>query len=155
MQQFTFKVYPNGRGRDVYRIIRISGSDTLDQLCSAILTSFDFTHDHLYELCMDNKPYSEHSYQCEPDGSGKPLTTEKIERLGLKNKQKFLFHYDFGDEWMFTISVQKIEFTVEYAKPQCLKEKGTIGQYPDPEADFEEEYDDEDCDGEEDEEDDL
>ena len=30
MQQFTFKVYPNGRGRDVYRIIRISGSDTLD-----------------------------------------------------------------------------------------------------------------------------
>ena len=125
MQQFTFKVYPNGRGRDVYRIIRISGSDTLDQLCSAILTSFDFTHDHLYEFCMDNKPYSEHSYQCEPDGSGKPLTTEKI------------------------------EFTVEYAKPQCLKEKGTIGQYPDPEADFEEEYDDEDCDGEEDEEDDL
>ena len=136
MQQFTLKVYPKGRGRDVYRIIVISGQDTLDQLCSVILTAFDFSHDHLYEFCMDNRPYSEYSYQCEQDGSGRPLTTTKIAQLDLAKGQKFLFHYDFGDEWMFMVCVQKIESIDHRTQPKCLKAKGTIEQYPDPEDDF-------------------
>ena len=134
MQQLTLKVYPVGRGREVYRIISISGQDTLDQLCSTILTAFDFSHDHLYEFCMDNRPYSEHSYQCEEDGSGKPLTTTKLARLNLAKGQKFSLHYDFGDDWMFTISVHNIESVDHRAQPQCLKSKGTIEQYPDPEG---------------------
>ena len=35
---------------------------TLDQLCMAILSAFDFTAEHLYEFCMDNKMYSEDCY---------------------------------------------------------------------------------------------
>ena len=148
MQQFTLKVYPVGRGRDVYRIISISGQDTLDQLCSVILTAFDFSQDHLYEFCMDNRPYSEHSYQCEEDGSGRPLTTTKIAKLDLAKGQKFSLHYDFGDDWMFTISVHEIESIDHRMPPECLKSKGTIEQYPDPEGDF---FTDEDEDEDEDE----
>ena len=130
MQQLTLKVYPVGRGREVYRIISISGQDTLDQLCSTILTAFDFSHDHLYEFCMDNRPYSEHSYQCEEDGSGKPLTTTKLARLNLAKGQKFSLHYDFGDDWMFTITVQNISETSEKITPNVIKGKGSIKQYP-------------------------
>ena len=52
---YTLKVYPNGLGKSVYRILKISGSETLDELCRIILDSFDFDDDHLYEFCMDNK----------------------------------------------------------------------------------------------------
>ena len=59
--QYTLKVYPAGLGRSVYRTITICGTDTLDQLCMAILNAFDFTAEHLYEFFMDNKMYSEDS----------------------------------------------------------------------------------------------
>lgn len=64
--QYTLKVYPAGLGRSVYRTITICGTDTLDQLCMAILSAFDFTAEHLYEFCMDNKMYSEDCYRFNP-----------------------------------------------------------------------------------------
>ena len=46
-------------------------------------------------------------------------------------KQKFLFHYDFGDDWMFIITVQKIEETSEKIETKIIKEKGFVSQYLD------------------------
>lgn len=48
--QYTMKIYPAGRGRDVYRNIEICGNSTLNQLCQIILESFDFIDEHLYEF---------------------------------------------------------------------------------------------------------
>ncbi len=45
MKKYTFKVYLAGRGREVYRIIEMTGEKTLDDLCEFILESFDFIHD--------------------------------------------------------------------------------------------------------------
>lgn len=64
--QYTLKLYPAGLGRSVYRTMTICGTDTLDQLCMAILSAFDFTAEHLYEFCMDNKMYSEDCYRFNP-----------------------------------------------------------------------------------------
>ena len=34
--RYTLKVYPKGRGREVYRVIEVSGQDNLeDQMCSS------------------------------------------------------------------------------------------------------------------------
>ena len=66
--QYLMKVYPAGRGRDVYRNIEICGNSTLNQLCGVILESFDFIDEHLYEFCMDNHIYSEDAYQSDPEG---------------------------------------------------------------------------------------
>jgi hypothetical protein len=44
--------------------------------------------------------------------------------------QNFTLHYDFGDDWMFTIHVQKIEVEIEKSAPHVLKAKGEIEQYP-------------------------
>ena len=38
--QYTLKVYPTGLGRSVYRTITICGTDTLDQLCMAISSTW-------------------------------------------------------------------------------------------------------------------
>lgn len=50
--------------------------------------------------------------------------------MGLKEKQKFSLHYDFGDDWMFTITVQSIAESAEKVKPAVIREKGSIQQYP-------------------------
>ena len=136
-KKYTLKVFPAGAGRQVYRVIEMSGEHSLDDLCRVILSSFDFTDEHLYEFCMDNRMYSDYSYQSDPEG-GEPSTRVKLDKLGLMIKQKFSLHYDFGDDWMFTIIVQNIAETAKKTVPRVIKEKGKIEQYPDWEED---EYD--------------
>ena len=123
------KVYPVGRGREVYRNIEICGDNTLNQLCQIILEAFDFIDEHLYKFCMDNRMYSEHSYQPDPEGD-EPSADITLDELRLCKGQKFSLHYDFGDDWMFAITVSKVSEVAEKKKPRIVKSKGTIQQYP-------------------------
>ena len=125
---YTLKVYPVGMSRTIYRTIQISGRETLDALCGVIIASFNFIDEHLYEFCMDNRMYSDCSFQSDPE-NGEPSTRIKLERLGLIKGQNFSLHYDFGDDWMFTIHVQKIEEETKRQSPVILKTKGEIEQY--------------------------
>ena len=138
MARFTLKVYPAGQGRTVYRTIEISGKDTLDMLCEFILESYNFVHEHLYEFCMDNRMYSDNSYQYEPEDDG-PSTDVAIDEIGLVKGQIFSLHYDYGDDWMFTIHVQKIEEESRKKPPTLLKSVGSVEQYPDWNEEDEEE----------------
>ena len=128
--QYTLKVYPAGMSRTVYRVLQISGQDTLDTLCHTIITAFRFIDEHLYEFCMDNKMYSDDSYQSDLEYEDEPSTDIALEKLDLVKGQNFTLHYDFGDDWMFTIHVQKIEEETEKRPPMVVKEKGEIEQYP-------------------------
>lgn len=128
-KQYLMKVYPAGRGREVYRNIEICGDSTLDELCQIILEAFDFTDEHLYEFCMDNRMYREYNYQSYPEDGG-PSTDIALAKLGLCKGQKFSLHYDFGDDWMFTITVSKISEIQEKTETCIIKSKGNIQQYP-------------------------
>ena len=130
MAKYTFKVYPAGWGRTAYRTMEISGKETLDKLCEFILESFEFSQEHLYEFCMENKMYSKDSYQRDPYG-GAPSTKIAIDKLGLVKGQTFSLHYDFGDDWMFTIRVQKVEEETKKTSPKLVKSVGHVEQYPD------------------------
>lgn len=120
--QYTMKIYPAGRGRDVYRNIEICGNSTLNQLCQIILESFDFIDEHLYEFCMDNRMYSEYAYQSDPEGD-EPSADITLDEVGLCKGQKFALHYDFGDDWMFTITVSKISEVQEILSLVSLRQK--------------------------------
>ena len=99
----------------------------------------DVHGEHLYEFCMDNRMYSEHAYQSDPEGD-EPSADITLDEVGLCKGQKFALHYDFGDDWMFTITVSKISEVQEDFEPRVIKSKGTIQQYPDwDEEDFDEE----------------
>ena len=130
MARYTFKVYPAGQGRNIYRTIEISGKDTLDRLCEFIIASFDFIHEHLYEFCMDNRMYSDDSYQYDPE-DGDPSTDIAIDKIRLVKGQNFSLHYDYGDDWMFTIHVQKIEDESHRSDPKLIKSVGILEQYRD------------------------
>ena len=128
-KRYSMKVYPAGLGREVYRTIEIYGNETLDELCRSIIESFDFMDEHLYEFCMDNRMYREYNYQSYPEGN-QPSTDITIDELGLYKGQKFSLHYDFGDDWMFTIRVSNISEDSAKRKPCVIKSKGSIQQYP-------------------------
>ena len=128
-KQYSIKVYPAGMGREVYRNIEICGDETLDRLCQIILEAFDFDDEHLYEFCMDNRMYSENSYQSDPEEDD-AATDIALDKLKLNKGQKFSLHYDFGDDWMFTITIHKINEVEESFEPRIVKSKGQIQQYP-------------------------
>ena len=129
MKKYTFKIYPAGRCREAYRVIEMAGEKTLENLCEYILECFDFTDEHLYEFCMDNKMYSEYSYEYNPEDDDS-ATVIKIDKIGLVKGQNFSLHYDYGDDWMFTIHVNKIEETNASVESKLIKSKGKVEQYP-------------------------
>lgn len=129
-KQYTMKIYPAGRGRDIYRNIEICGNSTFNQLCAVILKAFDFIDGHLYEFCMDNRMYSVDAYQSDPEGD-EPAADVTLDEVGLSKGQKFSLHYDFGDDWMFTITVLKISEVQKDFNSRIVKAKGNIQQYPD------------------------
>lgn len=73
--------------------------------------------------------YSDCSFQSDPE-YGEPSTKIAMDKLHLEKGQNFSLHYDFGDDWMFTIHVQKIEEEEKGITPIVLKAKGEIEQYP-------------------------
>lgn len=146
-KKYTFKVYPKGNAREIYRVIEMAGTKTLDDLCMAIVDAYDFIHEHLYEFCMDNKPYSDECYQYLTEDD-ETETNVKIDKIKLQKGQNFLLLYDYGDDWLFTIHVQKIEEVKEKVATKVIGEKGELVQYPyyddeyeDYDEDFEEDYD--------------
>ena len=141
MKQYTLKVYPEGQARKAYRIIEISGNDTLDRLCEVILSAFDFIHEHLYEFSMSGRLYSDDNYTCDPEYKGQPSTDIKLDKLSLEKGQKFVLHYDFGDDWVFEILVQDIHEEKVRAIAHMVDGKGDVEQYPDYE-DWDEDDDD-------------
>lgn len=128
--RYTLKVCPKGRYRDVYCVIEISGDNSLDDLCSVILNAFHFDDDHLYEFHMDNRMHDpESSYRPKDIAIYDDMTTEiDIDSLFLIKGDQFIFHYDFGDDWIFCITVQNIENKPNSAS-KIIKKKGSIKQY--------------------------
>lgn len=134
---YTLKV---SLDRNCYRHLHFPGSFTLEDLADMILTAFDFDNDHLHAFFMDGKPYShaESYYSRYADEPGTPTNKIKVQALELSEKQKFLFVFDFGDDWHFYCEVKKIGDIPEKA-PYISDIVGEAPeQYPDYD-DYEEE----------------
>jgi hypothetical protein len=104
---YTFKVKHYYQKRS-WKAIEMKGTQTLDDLASAIISTFDLDYGHLYSFFMNNKAWDrEYEITSPYHSEGKEAATKhKIHKLKLYEKQKFLFLYDFGDEIKF-----EVEFT--------------------------------------------
>jgi len=126
-------------GKQCYRHIQISENLTLKKLHDIIQVSFDFDDDHLYAFFMNNKPWDRREkYICsrdDMDGARGYADKTKLSSLGLHKDMKFLYLFDFGDEWWFQIKVLKV-LDEEIKDYDTLKSVGNVSQYGD-----EEEYD--------------
>lgn len=114
-----------------YRHIKIAAEATLNQLSSAILDAFYFDDDHAHAFFMDNRAWSDaDSYTMDfedmedEDEAQRHTCDYTLRGAGLLKDSKFLYIFDFGDEWRFQCRVLKtLEETVE--TPEILRSVGT------------------------------
>ena len=121
-----------------YRHIQINENATLYHLHKVILDSFEFDDDHMHAFYMSNRAWDEETEFVSPGGDlddERGFSNEaKLSKFHLKKSDKFLYIFDFGDEWRFQIKVLRV-IDESTKKPVVLKSKGSINQY---------DYDDED-----------
>lgn len=97
---YIFRVF---WGKKVWRTIAMSHTHTLYDLHNAIQKAFKFEDDHLYAFFMDGKPWSNKAYGSPYSSEYPSVEKAVIGKLGLHERQKFLYIFDFGDEWRFDI----------------------------------------------------
>ena len=133
-----------------YRHIRVSADITLDELHNIIQDVFAFNNDHLYAFFMDNKAWSHWDAYFSPhEREERSAADYRLRDLALYKGQKFLYLFDFGDEWRFECRILRAvtEDTNDY---RILRSKGEAPeQYPDYFGD-DDEYDDDEYDEEDD-----
>ena len=94
---------------DVWRLIAIPATATLDDLVLWILRSVKFDDEHLYQLTYRSRMGSTVSVR-HPACEESPYTDEVIiGELPLEPGQTMELLYDFGDEWHFTVKLERIE----------------------------------------------
>lgn len=134
---YTFKVKPQ-EDSNIYRLIQMDGGKTLEDLHSAILQAFDFTQEHLYMFSRRRIPYDREGYYSAYSEEKKRADQEVLSNLGWKLKETWLYLYDFGDDWMFDVTLVKMEDTEKKARTRQLEGKGKLEQYPDYDGEYEE-----------------
>lgn len=120
-----------------YRHIQISASATLFRLHQVILKAFEFDDDHMHAFFMDNKRWSD--WDCFVSSKSEPadrLTKRySLQKAGLTKGKKFLYLFDFGDEWVFQCKVLR-ELEDQTDVPCVIRCVGEAPkQYPDDEWD--------------------
>ena len=135
-------------GTGCYRHIQIDNSATLLKLSSIILDAFDFIDDHMHSFFMNNRAWDGDSeYMC-PGGEldyARGFSNEvQLSKFRLGKGDKFLYIFDYGDEWRFQIKVLRV-INESTSIPITLKSVGQISQYGFDDDDWEDfEDDDED-----------
>ncbi len=108
------------------RWIAVSSSMLFEDLCQTILESFDFDFDHLYQFQFKdryglrqniNHPYMEDEPPCTDDTC--------IGEAMIQPATQMIFLYDFGDNWEFNVTLERIDPVDRNLKePKMIKAVG-------------------------------
>ncbi|HEY9621444.1 MAG TPA: plasmid pRiA4b ORF-3 family protein [Crinalium sp.] len=126
---YTFKI---SLGKP-WRRIAIPAALTLDDLAMAILDSFEFDADHLYEFTYKSRIGLE-CHILHPDCDEPPFTSDvRVGDLSLASGQSMTFLFDFGDNWQFKVELEAIAPPApNLSAPTLLERHGKAPQqYPD------------------------
>ena len=109
-----------GSKPEIWRRILVSGNTTLAKLHNIIQELMSWEDDHLHEFVFGGEYYT----RPHPDDL-MPSEDEKRFRLydvAPKEGLKFLYTYDFGDDWQHEIFIEKIqeEDARFVGKPVCI-----------------------------------
>ena len=114
-------------GTGCYRHIKISASAMLAELSEAILDAFDFFNDHAHAFFMDNRAWSDaDSYYYEmvdEDNEERHTCDFTLAGAGVCVDKKFVYVFDFGDDWRFQCKVLK-ELPELVEIPEIVRAKG-------------------------------
>ncbi len=93
-----------------YRHIVIDADATLFELHRAIISAFSFEDNHAHAFFMTNQAWDDRdAYFCDMIEEEELYTTEHTVHQTLREGQKFLYIFDFGDEWRFHCKVLSVK----------------------------------------------
>ena len=103
----------------VWRRLRIRTGATLADLHHAIQAAMDWSDSHLHEFFIGGRRYGP-LYEDAPEELIDE-TKVTLQALKLAKGMRFLYSYDFGDNWEHDIRVEKAEaVSAELLHPLCL-----------------------------------
>ena len=129
---------------EIYRDIEIGASASLSKLAEEIVKSFDFDFDHafgFYSKLTGNFYKSPMKFELFADlGEAKDgaLSVKKTKVIDAfaKDKTKFLFLFDYGDEWTF--KTERLSAGAKVAKVKYPRVTNIVGDGPEQYPDMEE-----------------
>lgn len=92
----------------VWRRIELRGDQTLEDLHDAIQDAFDWDDDHLYAFFLSGRAWDGATEYVSPYGDGRSAVSARLEDLFKRRGKKFLYIFDFGDEWRHRITLEAI-----------------------------------------------
>jgi len=116
----------------IWRLIAMPADASLDDLVTMILRSMNFDSDHLYAFTyrdrMGAKVKAVHPYM----DDGPCAEDVAIGTIPLEPGETMELHYDFGDDWRFTVKLERIDPPGTKLKaPKILEKHGKPPeQYP-------------------------
>ena len=141
---YRFKVSLQGY-KDVWRRIDVRGNQTLTDLHDAIQEAFGLDADHLYAFFLSGKAWDRSTEYVDPRARepGDRSARVRLDRLSLRPRQRFLYIFDFGDEWRHDIRVEKLDLKTDRGEyPRIVEEHGEAPpQYGEWDEEDEEEED--------------
>jgi hypothetical protein len=117
---YQLKISLKGLLPPIWRTFQVAGQITLPDLHLTAQTVMGWENIHLYRFIIDGLPYGD------PDTDGWPNVTAAqdilLAQVISQPGQKFIYVYDFGDDWQHVLRVERIlspEANTLY--PRCLK----------------------------------
>ena len=115
------KITLKGSKPPIWRRIQVANTITLPTLHNILQVAMGWTDSHLHQFIVGNVMYSDPDFELEQIANEKRVS---LPQLKLEPGMKFQYEYDFGDDWMHDILIEKIlppEPDVHY--PRCLAGK--------------------------------
>jgi hypothetical protein len=114
------KVKLDGVNPEIWRSFVVDSSLSLEDLHDVLQIVMGWGDSHMYIFEIDGLEYGIPSEDAFNDIT--EAKKVKLAKLGLQEKDKFRYTYDFGDDWVHTIKVEKIlPGENPYGSPFCLE----------------------------------
>jgi len=125
---YQLKIVLKGIRPPVWRRIVVPSHITFDQLHDIIQIAMGWENNHLYEFEINDTvidiPDEEYGFSFVGRREKYDARTMELSKFLFKEGEKFTYTYDFGDNWVHLITLEKIETTTEsFRHPVCLKGK--------------------------------
>lgn len=118
---FQLKITLYGIQPEIWRRVLVPGNMKLDMLHETIQGAMGWQNNHLHEFVINGTIYGDPDNP--PRGSfvSERGTKTKLKFLGLQPGDKFLYRYDFGDDWIHHVLIEQIlEPVAGDTYPKCI-----------------------------------
>lgn len=117
-KSYQLKITIKNSKPPIWRRVLIPDGITFRDLDDIIEEIFGWEHEHMFEFCFDREMY----FTGSPILQSNDTVDEQIDPW-LSENESFTYIYDFGDNWIHTIKVEKI-LEREERFPKVIKSKG-------------------------------